>query len=373
MWGTLPGKSLKRRAGYRVFPLNNGVEMADELGGQNYYQFLGVQPTATTEEIVEALDRLYSEWHHLVTHHEHSIRIQATNRLHTIEHTRAVLVDPATRARYDAEMGVGNVTAGLGLTEIVLIPQPDDYLIPPAPSLVPPPPTPAASRTATAHRGCPNCGNTENPPGARYCISCRAKLTQLCPKCRTELPWHFTICSNCGVVISRAESQLRAQIEDCLSETEQLITQGKWFKALEKLGQFEGLGTHEKEETPRYMKDRPEWHEVQGLQDAAESVKRSLLISVILLAAALYGFITLFYCLANDVDPVGAYALAVILLSAFAASLFELSIGGRLGYYLDHILAIAFPVPFYTVCLLAFCLTVVLGVALGIMSRNESD
>ena len=44
---------------------------------------------------------------------------------------------------------------------------------------------------------CPQCG-TENPEGARFCLSCGAVLARACPQCSTELPPNARFCFACG-------------------------------------------------------------------------------------------------------------------------------------------------------------------------------
>jgi class 3 adenylate cyclase/tetratricopeptide (TPR) repeat protein len=44
---------------------------------------------------------------------------------------------------------------------------------------------------------CPNC-QTENPDGARFCMSCGTALTHTCPNCGTSLPAGAKFCFNCG-------------------------------------------------------------------------------------------------------------------------------------------------------------------------------
>ena len=44
---------------------------------------------------------------------------------------------------------------------------------------------------------CPNC-STENPDGARFCMTCGTSLETLCPNCGTELPAGAKFCFSCG-------------------------------------------------------------------------------------------------------------------------------------------------------------------------------
>lgn len=44
---------------------------------------------------------------------------------------------------------------------------------------------------------CPSC-QTENPDGAKFCMSCGSKLQLTCPECATPLPAGAKFCFNCG-------------------------------------------------------------------------------------------------------------------------------------------------------------------------------
>src|SRR3954453_19068600 len=44
---------------------------------------------------------------------------------------------------------------------------------------------------------CAACG-TENPAGARFCMSCGAQLQHRCPSCGTPAPPEARFCMNCG-------------------------------------------------------------------------------------------------------------------------------------------------------------------------------
>jgi ABC-type oligopeptide transport system substrate-binding subunit/class 3 adenylate cyclase len=48
---------------------------------------------------------------------------------------------------------------------------------------------------------CPQCG-TENPEGARFCLSCGARLALACPQCNTGLPSEARFCFACGAEVS---------------------------------------------------------------------------------------------------------------------------------------------------------------------------
>jgi adenylate cyclase len=50
------------------------------------------------------------------------------------------------------------------------------------------------------------CGQcqTENPPGAKFCMSCGSPLANRCTNCQTELPAQARFCMNCGQAVGPA-------------------------------------------------------------------------------------------------------------------------------------------------------------------------
>ena len=50
---------------------------------------------------------------------------------------------------------------------------------------------------------CSNCG-ADNPPGARFCISCGTPTTQTCPHCSAANPGSANFCNQCGLKIGSA-------------------------------------------------------------------------------------------------------------------------------------------------------------------------
>ena len=44
---------------------------------------------------------------------------------------------------------------------------------------------------------CPRC-QLENPPQAKFCLECGARVALTCPKCRSELPADAKFCLECG-------------------------------------------------------------------------------------------------------------------------------------------------------------------------------
>lgn len=48
---------------------------------------------------------------------------------------------------------------------------------------------------------CPRC-QQDNPPQARFCLECGARVTLTCAKCHTELPAGAKFCLECGQPVS---------------------------------------------------------------------------------------------------------------------------------------------------------------------------
>ena len=50
---------------------------------------------------------------------------------------------------------------------------------------------------------CPQC-QRENPPGAKFCLECGARLTLACAQCGVQLPPGAKFCLECGASLSAA-------------------------------------------------------------------------------------------------------------------------------------------------------------------------
>jgi ribosomal protein L40E len=56
---------------------------------------------------------------------------------------------------------------------------------------------------------CPRCQH-ENPPQAKFCLECGARVALTCGKCRSELPAGAKFCLECGTpVVSQATAETR--------------------------------------------------------------------------------------------------------------------------------------------------------------------
>ena len=47
---------------------------------------------------------------------------------------------------------------------------------------------------------CPSC-NTENPDGARFCMTCGTRMDRSCASCGNDLPEGAAFCPNCGTPV----------------------------------------------------------------------------------------------------------------------------------------------------------------------------
>ena len=48
---------------------------------------------------------------------------------------------------------------------------------------------------------CPRCQHA-NPPQAKFCLECGARVALACPKCRSELPTGAKFCLECGAPVA---------------------------------------------------------------------------------------------------------------------------------------------------------------------------
>jgi len=56
---------------------------------------------------------------------------------------------------------------------------------------------------------CPRCQH-ENPPPAKFCLECGARVALTCTKCRSELPTSAKFCLECGEpVVSQVTAEAR--------------------------------------------------------------------------------------------------------------------------------------------------------------------
>ncbi len=188
---------------------------------QTYYEFLGIQATATQTEIESAWSKRYEHWRQLVTHHDPQRAEEANRALRTLEEIRKTLCDPVQRANYDRSLGIN---AGR-----LVDPQARPTGTPPVPpgttttASVPPrikTDAPASPDPFT----CPKC-KRNNPTTVHCCQNCGEMLVRQCPECGEMASLVVTgLCDKCGYPYDRAaqRAQLRKQIQDTAPKIERL-------------------------------------------------------------------------------------------------------------------------------------------------------
>ena len=172
-----------------------------------YYDFLGVSPLASQDEINQALDRKYDYWRRLVTHHEQETVEEATKALRVLEQARATLTNPGKRSAYDAGLGLGPQLGGLtDPTAAASVP-------PSGPARTPPSaPAPSGGQRVDAWV-CVRC-QTPNPIGTRHCKHCGNAIGIDCPNCGRLTEANSRYCSNCGANVQDAFRKKREAEEE---------------------------------------------------------------------------------------------------------------------------------------------------------------
>ncbi len=171
----------------------------------NYYEMLGVSPTANTTEIEQALDARYNRWRALVTHHDANVVHQANQELQKLEIVRGTLTDVNKRSFYDAGLGLNGAIGGLADPTAILQN---------SGSLQNPPPAPASRLTTRTDAWiCPNC-QTTNAIGKRFCIKCGAALGRDCPNCGKLIQAASEFCPECGVNVAQAARDKQQREEE---------------------------------------------------------------------------------------------------------------------------------------------------------------
>jgi DnaJ-class molecular chaperone with C-terminal Zn finger domain len=160
----------------------------------NYYDFLGISPLASQDEIKKAIDQKYDYWRRLVTHHQQETVEEATKALRILEQARVTLTDQGKRNAYDAGLGLGPQLGGLTDPTV-------NVAVPPSkPSGSPPSASSASSSQRVDAWICARC-QTANPIGTRHCKNCGNQIGVDCPKCGSLTEANTRFCSNCGVNI----------------------------------------------------------------------------------------------------------------------------------------------------------------------------
>lgn len=161
-------------------------------------------------EIQSAYDEQYNKWRRLVNHHDPNVVNQANLALQSLQQLLATLTDSNRRAAYDAGIGLSGV-GGLADPEAILrAPLPSVTPPPPPRQTAQPPPAPVAPSAPTLW-ACPKC-NANNPEHTHYCFKCGTQLVRKCPECNGDTSLVATgFCGKCGfkydVALRRKELQ----------------------------------------------------------------------------------------------------------------------------------------------------------------------
>lgn len=142
------------------------------------YQLLGVQPTASLDEIGAACRRLARTFHP-----DHNRSARATQEMQVVNAVRRVMSDPEWRATYDRERRMFRASQGRMPTQ-----WPFDRIDPirnPSPLMLERPPTSAVARYARAFA-----------IGVR--AAAEALMPQRCLRCRTVIDGVDSYCAACG-------------------------------------------------------------------------------------------------------------------------------------------------------------------------------
>lgn len=160
-----------------------------------YYEILGVDPSASTAEILEKYDEKFDEWRQLITNHNPDVAEEANHNIRLLEKIRNTLMDEKARKTYDDLLIAG------GLKDPDAEVQ-NSYNIPMGP----------ANKTNYRRQAtkdpyertdawiCPNkkCGHV-NAVGEQHCTKCGTRIGARCPKCGELVELSKTFCSKCGV------------------------------------------------------------------------------------------------------------------------------------------------------------------------------
>lgn len=168
----------------------------------NYYEFIGVAPTALESEITAAIDAQYNNWRRLVTHHDPDKVNQANQALTLLDRIRSTLTDSAKREIYDEGLGLKETVGGL--LDPTAFPRGGPLNPMPAPVKA------TASKVAQSEVDawvCEKC-TMPNAIGTRFCAKCGEQLGINCPNCGALLRVSAIFCTKCGKSLEETEATL---------------------------------------------------------------------------------------------------------------------------------------------------------------------
>ena len=192
----------------------------------NYYEKLGIDPSASGKEIELIIDQHYERLRQLVTHHDPAIVLDTNKSLIELEKIRETLMDPNRRKSYDAQysQNIG------GLVDPKISNQ---IFAPPRPGSVNSKDERLDAWICINH----NCQKA-NPINTIHCRFCGTEIGIYCPKCGTLTEKRNKFCQNCGVNL---------QIARIENEKQEQINQIEYEKNLQRIAEFDRL---EKELSP---------------------------------------------------------------------------------------------------------------------------
>lgn len=172
----------------------------------DYYQILGVLPTATPAEVQQAYLTRRGQLNAATQDPETAAQLKI------LDEALAVLADPARRLAYDRSRADGT---GAGALMVASTPAPPGVVMSATP------PTPMLQRL------CPYCG-APNPAQAIACSQCQKQVANPCPQCGQIIELTQTVCPRCNTVI---QDYLRARTVDTLVVDQRLTTERQTSEA----------------------------------------------------------------------------------------------------------------------------------------------
>jgi hypothetical protein len=189
----------------------------------NYYDFLNVSPSASQDEVNQAVDRQYDHWPRLVIHHDQAIVEQANQSLRFLEQIRNILATPAARNAYDVGLGIKETTFG--------ITDPGAILFPSSPSSLRNEKSqqgPQVTQSTTNGWICDRC-KALNRVGLKFCASCGEQLGINCLNCGELIRVSDIFCAECGENLEESKTQVqeRSIVKDWIDQTKKDLLQLK--------------------------------------------------------------------------------------------------------------------------------------------------
>lgn len=199
-----------------------------------YYEFLGIESSASAGEIESKLDELYEKSRQLVTNHDPDIVAKANQTLRVLEKIREVLMDDKKKKAYDASLSAG----GLADPDAPVITS-NPFL--PLGALLKPVRSTDVFKNQMERTDAWICTNQKckhaNAVGEQHCAQCGTRIGMKCPKCDALVELSKKFCSNCGVnkqdsFAAKQAGQVKElmaakhKLEDDISEIKKLAESG---------------------------------------------------------------------------------------------------------------------------------------------------